>query len=56
MTEQEIMQQAKMDMDKLGLPVREQQGQNGPYQEVYDSKEAQQFALDHLMEILREEK
>lgn len=32
MTELEIMQRAKMDMDKLSLTVREQQGQNGPYQ------------------------
>ena len=56
MTELEIMQRAKMYMDKPGLTVREQQGQNGPYQAVYDSKEGQQFALDHLMEILWEEK
>ena len=42
--------------EQLGLTVREQQGQNGPYQAVYYSKEAQQFILDHLMEILREDK
>lgn len=42
--------------EQLGLTLREQQGQNGPYQAVYYSKEAQQFILDHLMEMLREEK
>lgn len=41
--------------EQLGLITREQQGQNGPYQAVYYSKEAQQFVLDHLMEVLREE-
>ena len=42
--------------EQLGLIVREQRGQNGPYRVVCYSKEAQQFVLDHLMEILREKK
>lgn len=42
--------------EQLGLTLREQQGPNGPYQAVYYSKVAQQFILDHLMEMLREEK
>ena len=42
--------------EQLGLILREQQGQYGPYQVVRYSKEAQQFVLDHLMEMLREEK
>ena len=51
MTELEIMQRAKMYMDKLARGVDPISGQA-----VHYSREAQQFILDHLMEILREEK
>ena len=42
--------------EQLGLTIQEQQGRDGLYQAVYYSAGAQQFILDHLMEMLWEEK
>jgi len=42
--------------EQLGLSVREMQGKTGPFQAVYYGTNAQRFILDHLMDILREEK
>ena len=42
--------------EQLGLSVREMQGKTGPFQAVYYGANAQRFILDHLMDILREEK
>ena len=42
--------------EQLGLYVREMQGKTGSFQAVYYGANAQRFILDHLMDILREEK
>lgn len=42
--------------ERIGISVKLRQGQYGEYQAVYYSPEAQQFILDHLPEILPENK
>lgn len=39
--------------EQIGMSTKIRQGQNGEYQAVYYSAEAQQFLLDHLQEMLR---
>lgn len=42
--------------ERIGLTVKLREGKNGVYQAVYYSEEAQQFLLDHLIEILQDHK
>ena len=42
--------------ERLGLSSKLREGQYGTYQAVYYSTEAQRFLLDHLPEILQEQK
>lgn len=42
--------------ERIGLSSRLREGRNGTYQAVYYSEEAQRFLLDHLMEMLQDQK
>lgn len=42
--------------ERIGLTVKLREGKYGTYQAVYYSEEAQRFLLDHLMEMLQDQK